>query len=169
MCAGPGEDDQAGEIAAHKLLGNTHKAHVHIDRLVVASIAVVKPMTLGGGQGHPRGITPESTGLPKMRLLVVLFAYAQRTNSDDSYFGGHDSTALSRGHAAPYAPPAWIGEYGYGAGDNHPLPKPDKNKTPPLASKNWAEFPAAEPAARWSQPDSVCDLSLSLLTISGTM
>lgn len=126
-------------------------------------------MTLGGGQGHPRGITPESTGLPKMRLLVVLFAYAQRTNSDDSYFGGHDSTALSRGHAAPYAPPAWIGEYGYGAGDNHPLPKPDKNKTPPLASKNWAEFPAAEPAARWSQPDSVCDLSLSLLTISGTM
>ena len=59
-----GGHDQAGEIAAHELLGNTHEAHVHIDLPVVAPIAVIKPMTLGGGQGHPQGVTPGSTGLP---------------------------------------------------------------------------------------------------------
>ncbi len=51
-------------------------------------------------------------------------------NSDDRYFGDHGSMALSRGHAAPYAPPAWRGECDYGAGDKAaPSPWPIETST----------------------------------------
>ena len=72
-----GGHDQAGEIAAHELLGNTHEAHVHIDLPVVAPIAVIKPMTLGGGQRAPPGSYPRVYGTPKLAFWVVV-AYSKR-------------------------------------------------------------------------------------------